>query len=225
MAKRKAKAKKTAKKKVRLKTAKKKQPKNLATRARAELKRNPKSQKKVARKLTAQQILFVDCYLGAAKRTATRAAIMAGYSDKTGSQASTLMANPKVRSYLKRRQDDLRRRLEVTQEKVAAEMAAVAFSKPTDFLRWRKGKLVVFDSDEIPDDMVGSIKSMKPLFDKDGNPLGLEIKFHDKIAAAKLLAQHLGMLEVRASMASKGTIIEAMELIHAEAVKLGKGEK
>lgn len=236
MAKKKAKAKKKVRKKTparepaKKKTAKKakrkaakKKPKNLATRAKNALKKNPKSQKKIARKLTPKQILFVDCYLGAAKRTATAAALLAGYSEKSvNSEAAQLMANPKVRSYLKRRQDDLRRRLEVTQEKVAREMAVLAFSKPTDYLKWRNGKLILTDSDELPDCLVGAIKGLKPLFDKDGRSLGIEVKFYDKVAAAKLLAQHLGMLDFHARDGSKGTIVEAMEKLHAEAEKLDK---
>jgi len=219
VAKKKAKAKKKTKK-----TAKKK-PKTLATRAKAALKKNPKSQKKIARKLTAKQILFVDCYLGAARCNATKAAILAGYSTQSvNSEASQLMANPKVKSYLKRRQDDLRRRVEVTQEKIAKEMAVLAFSKPTDYLKWRKGKLILTDSDEIPDCLAGAIKGLKPIFDKHGHSLGIEISFYDKVAAAKLLAQHLGMLDAKPTGGNKGTIVEMMERLHAQALERDKGK-
>ena len=223
MAKKKAKAKKKVRKKVARKPAKKKKPKNLATRAKAELKKNPKSQKKIARKLTPKQILFVDCYLGAARCNATKAALMAGYSARSvNSEAAQLMANTKVKAYLHRRQADLRRRLEVTQEKVAREMATLAFSKPTDFVRWHNGELTITDSDEIPDDLIGAVKSIEPVVGKTGRTLGLKVRFHDKVAAGKLLAQHLGMLDFHARDGSKGIIVEAMERLHAEAEKLDK---
>lgn len=150
---------------------------------------------------------------------------MAGYSDKTGSQASTLMANPKVRSYLKRRQDDLARRLQVTQEKIVEEMAVLAFSKPTDYLQWHNGRLRLTDSAEIPDCLVSAMKSLKPIYDKHGHSLGIEVSFHDKIAAAKLLAQHLGMLETKQRGDNKGLVIELMERLHEEAGRLEEGEK
>ena len=220
---------KVAKKKSRTpaqKKAAKARRKTLADRARDELKKNPKSQKKTRNvKLTPKQILFVDCYLGAAKRTATLAARMAGYSDKAGSQAATLMANPWVKSYLKKRQRDLASRLKVTQEKIAREMATLAFAKPTDFAKWQGNRVVVKSSDEIPDSMVGAIKSIKPVFDKHGHSLGLELRFYDKVAAAKLLAQHLGMLEGQARDGNKGVILEAMDGLHDQAKKLDKGKK
>lgn len=219
MAKKTSKKRKVAKKKRAKKPVKTtpKKRKNLADRAKDELKRNPKSQKKRNVRLTPKQILFVDCYLGAAKRTATTAALMAGYKDKSGSQASALMSNPYVSAYLKKRRGDLARRLEVTQEKIVGELAALTFAKPTDFLRWRNGALTVTDSDQIPDDLVGSVKSIEPVVGKKGRVVGLKVRFHDKVAAAKLLAQHLGMLEVKARDGSKGTIVEFMDRIHGEA--------
>ncbi len=221
----KAKARKPVKKKSPArKPAAKKKPKNLATRAKNALKKNPKSQKKIARKLTPKQILFVDCYLGAARSNATKAALMAGYSARSvNSEAAQLMANTKVKAYLNRRQADLRRRLDVTQEKIVKEMATLAFSKPTDFVRWENGALTITDSDEIPDDLIGAVKSIEPVVSKLGI-VGLKVRFYDKVAAGKLLAQHLGMLDFHARDGSKGIIVEAMERLHAEAAKLGKGK-
>ncbi|MDK1020206.1 MAG: terminase small subunit [Candidatus Hydrogenedentes bacterium] len=174
--------------------------------------------------ITDKQSLFVEYYLGAANLNATKAAIMAGYAKKSAqSQASTLMVNPHVTKYMRKRMDDRKRRMEVSQEKIIRELSVLAFSTPGEFAEWKGNSLFVKSSDEIPKYLQGAIKSIEPVSSKTG--WRLKITFYDKVAATKLLMQHLGMLEVRASMASKGTIIEAMELIHAEAVKLGKGEK
>ena len=193
--------------------------------AREELKRNPKSQKKNPLRLTPQQTLFVDCLLGTARMCGTKAAIAAGYSKHSAArQASALLHNPLVNAYLNRRKADLKRRLEITQEKVAKEMAVLAFAKPTDYLEWRNGKLRLTDSQEIPDCLVGAIKGLKPIFDKFGNSLGIEISFYDKVAAAKLLAQHLGMLDTKGREDHKGIIVKFMDGVHAEAEGLGEGK-
>lgn len=230
MAKRKAKAKrKTTKrakgptKKVKRKAPKKKKRKNLADRAKDELARKPTSQKKIARKLTAKQILFVNCYLGAARCNATKAAILAGYSKKSvNSEASQLMANPKVKSYLKRRQDDIARRLDITQERVAKEMAVMAFSKPTEFMRWANGTLTITNSDEIPDELVDAVSSIEISPGKYGRTM--KVKFHDKIAAGKVLAQYLGMLHERPRDSDKGSIMKMFAETHEEAEGVGDKE-
>lgn len=59
-------------------------------------------------KITDQQKLFVDKYLAGRKKNATRAAIDAGYSEKTASsQASQLLNNPKVKEYLSEKEKAL----------------------------------------------------------------------------------------------------------------------
>ena len=100
-------------------------------------------------------------------------------------------------------------------------MATLAFSKPTDFVRWENGVLTITDSDKIPDALIGAVKSIEPVAGKHGT-VGLKVRFYDKVAAGKLLAQHLGMLEPQARDGSRGTIVEAMELLHAQAAKAGK---
>ena len=65
------------------------------------------------RKPTRQQCLFVDEYLRLRKSNATRAAINAGYSEKSASsQAYQLLQNPIVLQYLKKREDEIRQRLQ-----------------------------------------------------------------------------------------------------------------
>lgn len=56
-----------------------------------------------------QQKLFVDEYLKLKRRNQKQAAINAGYSPKTASsQASQLLENPKVKRYLKEREDAIK---------------------------------------------------------------------------------------------------------------------
>lgn len=204
------------------KAAKKKRTRTMHVKAaKEELKRNPKSKRKNARKLTARQTLFVDYYLGGAKCNATQAARMAGYSEKSlGSEAAQLMANPKVKEYLRRRKNDLKRRLEISQERIAGELAALTSAKATDFAQWKGNRITVKSSDEIPDALAGAIKGIKPAFDRNGHPVGIELSFYDKVAASRLLAQMTGWLERRGSVAGKGQIIEFLEGLHKQAEEM-----
>ena len=213
--------KKRSKKKGKKKRAKIKTRTMHAKAAREELKRNPKSQKKNPLRLTAQQTLFVDYLIGTARMNGTKAAIMAGYSRHSAARiASSLLHNHLVTAYLHRRQDDLKRRLEVTQDKIVAEMAALAFAKPSEFVSLRNGILTVKDLDDIPECIQGAIKSFKPIFGKKGRSLGLEIRFYDKVAAAKLLAQHLGMLDVKASVDHRGELLKVFDEMREKAKAL-----
>ena len=64
-------------------------------------------------KITEQQKLFIDMYLAGRKKNATKAAIEAGYSEKSASsQASQLLNNTKVLEYLKEREVALTQELQ-----------------------------------------------------------------------------------------------------------------
>lgn len=234
MAKKKAKAKrKTPKRKTKPTKAKaKKKAKRKGTinayarKTKEEIARDGKALHTNGFDLTDQQMLFVDKLLCAANRNQTKAAIAAGYSAKSAqSQASALMVNPRVKKYLRKRMDDLRRRVEVSQDKIVAEMTALALAKPSEFVTLVDGVLTVKDLDDIPLCVQGAIKGLKPIFDKRGDPLGIEVKFYDKVAAAKLLAQHLGMLDNKGRASDKGTILEVLDGVYRAGEKLGEKEE
>jgi hypothetical protein len=148
------------------------------------------------------------------------AARMAGYSKATAAdQAYQLLHNPMVKAYLSERKSNLNQRLKISQEKLAKELWGVSFSRLTDFVSWSGNRIIVKSSDEIPDALQGAIQAIKPVFDKKGRPIGLELKCHEKTANARLLAQLLGWLHDRPREDNKGIIIEAMQALHAQAEK------
>lgn len=76
--------------------------------------------------LTPKQKRFCEEYL--IDLNATQAAIRAGYSPKTAEQtASRLLRNVKVQEYIAKRQKELSRSTEITQERVIKELALIAF--------------------------------------------------------------------------------------------------
>ena len=160
--------------------------------------------------LTDKQKRFCEEYL--IDLNATQAAIRAGYSPKTAEQtASRLLRNVKVQEYIAKRQKELSRSTEITQERVIKELALIAFSNNADYAHVVEKKLQVEAGGALVD-----------VLDKDGKPVmyrtvepvlteelteeqkralavikkgrdGLEIKSCDKVKALELLGKHLGI--------------------------------
>lgn len=160
--------------------------------------------------LTDKQKRFCEEYL--IDLNATQAAIRSGYSPKTAEQtASRLLRNVKVQEYIAKRQKELSRSTEITQERVIKELALIAFSNNADYAHVVEKKLQVEAGGALVD-----------VLDKDGNPVmyrtvepvlteelteeqkralavikkgrdGLEVKSCDKVKALELLGKHLGI--------------------------------
>lgn len=160
--------------------------------------------------LTDKQKRFCEEYL--IDLNATQAAIRAGYSPKTAEQtASRLLRNVKVQEYIAKRQKELSRSTEITQERVIKELALIAFSNNADYAHVVEKKMQVEAGGTLVD-----------VLDKDGKPVmyrtvepvlteelteeqkralavikkgrdGLEVKSCDKVKALELLGKHLGI--------------------------------
>ncbi len=89
-----------------------------------------------------KQERFVQEYLGNAKCNATLAAINAGYSEKTAQeQSSRLLTNEAVQFAINERQNVLREKASITQERIVEEYARIAFLDPRKFFD-DNGKLI-----------------------------------------------------------------------------------
>lgn len=160
-------------------------------------------------KLTAKQIRFVDEYL--VDFNATQAAIKAGYKAKTAHViGAENLRKPKIAEEIARRQKDLQRRTEISQERVLRELARVAFADAADYVQVEtriinRGEvkvpieLVVHkETAELSADQRAAIASIKQ------GAHGVEVKLHDKIKALELLGRHIGMftdkLEVKGAI-------------------------
>lgn len=157
-------------------------------------------------KLTAKQIRFVDEYM--VDFNATQAAIRAGYSKKTAAFiGAENLKKPKIAEEIARRQKDLQRRTEVTQDRVVKELARVAFADATDYacvetLTYENEDGTVSpiqvvspkDTDTLSDDQRAAIASIKQ------GANGVEVKLCDKIKALELLGRHIGMFSDKLSL-------------------------
>ena len=155
--------------------------------------------------LTPRQERFVEEYLR--DLNATQAAIRSGYSVRTANeQGARLLANDSVADAVARAKAERSARLGLTQDRVLQELAAVAFARMPDFAEWGDdGQINLKPSDGLTEDQAAAVaqvteteKFIKSV-DKGEQLMSRErsIKLHDKLAALKLLGQHIGMFAER----------------------------
>ena len=163
-------------------------------------------------KLTVKQKRFVDEYL--VDFNATQAALRAGYSKKTANTiAAQNLAKLSIQTEISRRQKDLQRRTEVSQDRVVKELARVAFSNATNAVQVQPRTIVGADGKEIviqtvvltataelTDDQRAAISQIKQ------GANGIEIKMYDKLKALELLGRHIGMFNDKLEL--KATVTE-----------------
>lgn len=157
-------------------------------------------------KLTPKQMRFVDEWL--IDFNGKQAAIRAGYSAKTAeATAARLLRNVKVQAEISRRQKDLQRRTEISQDRVVKELARIAFADASDYAcietymyENKEGTLSPIqvvspkDTGVLSDDQRAAIAGIKQ------GANGIEIKLHDKIKALELLGRHIGMFNDKLSL-------------------------
>lgn len=183
-------------------------------------------------KLTPKQIRFVDEYL--VDFNATQAAIRAGYKAKTAHViGAENLRKPKIAEEIARRQKDLQRRTEVTQERVVKELARIAFADATDYAQVEtrtaeKGDgtevsyqtVTLTETAELSADQRAALATVKQSVN------GVEIKLHDKIKALELLGRHIGMftdkLEVKGAIDIASVLSEARERVRNRGEPVGE---
>lgn len=157
-------------------------------------------------KLTPKQMRFVDEWL--IDFNGKQAAIRAGYSAKTAeATAARLLRNVKVQAEISRRQKDLQRRTEISQDRVVKELARIAFADASDYAcietymyENKDGTLSPLqvvspkDTGALSDDQRAAIAGIKH------GANGIEVKLHDKIKALELLGRHIGMFNDKLSL-------------------------
>lgn len=143
-----------------------------------------------ARKLTPKQAEFVRQYL--VDLNATQAAIRAGYSERNASKiASELLDKTGVREAIAAAQSRREQRTEITQDKVVAELAKIAFGSARDVMTWGPQGVILKDSAELTDEQAAAIAGVSENITQNGS--SLKLKRHDKVKALELLGRHLGM--------------------------------
>lgn len=133
---------------------------------------------------------------------ATKAAIEAGYSERTASQAASRMTKkPEIIRILSILRGEREERLQVKQDNVLREIGRIALVDP---------RLAFDDNNALlppkdwPDEIAAAISSIKvfEVVNADGEKVGetKEIKFWNKAEALTLAARHLGMLNDKVTL-------------------------
>jgi phage terminase small subunit len=160
--------------------------------------------------LTPKQARFVTEYL--VDLNATAAYRRAGYkvkSDEVASAASArLLGNVKVAAAVAAGQAERSERTKVTADQVVRELARLAFSDPRQVMEWGPGGVKLRDSSELTDDAAALVESVSETTTVGGG--SLKVKLHSKVAALRMLAEHLGMLKVPVEL---GTPV-ALQVVH-----------
>ena len=87
---------------------------------------------------------------------------------------SRMLRNAKVAEYIAERMQDRQERTEVTQDRVIAELAAIAFAKATDYVSIRGDEVLLHDTDKLTEAQVRAIAGIKQ------GKNGIELKLNDK---------------------------------------------
>lgn len=139
--------------------------------------------------MTDAQKRFCDEYL--IDLNATRAYKVAYASCKKDETAransSRMLTNANIKEYIKKKQEDIQKITEITQEKVIQELAAIAFSNATEFATVKGNRVKIKNTDNLEEGVKKAIVGIK----KGKN--GIEIKSADKVQALELLGRHLGI--------------------------------
>jgi len=142
---------------------------------------------------TEKQKRFIAEYL--IDLNATQAAMRAGYSARTANeQGCQLLAKLSIKEALKSAMHQRQERTEITQDRVLAEYAKLAFLDPRRFYNDKGGLIPVPD---LPAEVAAALSGMEIRSERGGDgeaPADVtKIKFADKKAALDSVARHLGM--------------------------------
>lgn len=158
----------------------------------------------VPRPLTAKQARFVAEYLVDAN--ATRAAIRAGYSEKSaGDYACQLLRKTQVREAVNEQRRAQAARTRITADRVLHELARIGFVDIGDVASWgESGAVQVVPSEDMTADHRAALSEVT--FTETGGGttrngderervVTVRVKMHDKAKALGLLCKHLGLLK------------------------------
>lgn len=141
------------------------------------------------KKLTPKQQRFVEEY--AIDANATQAAIRAGYSAKTAySIGKENLSKPEIAAAIAAAKKSRSERAEITADRIAEELAQIAFANAGDYFEWGPNGITVRDKGELTREQQSAVAEVAQTVTKDGG--SIRVKLHDKLAALEKLAKLLG---------------------------------
>lgn len=148
----------------------------------------------MATTLTPKQEMFCKEYI--IDFNATRAAIEAGYSEKTASVIATQnLGKLYIQEYIAQLMKKREERTEITADMVVVELAKIAFHDIRKLYDEHGNMIAVQDLDDESAATIASFKSRKEKTGKDASDYDIidEYKRIDKLKSLELLGRHLAM--------------------------------
>lgn len=169
--------------------------------------------------LSNQQELFCAEYV--ASHNATEAAEKAGYSKKTAySQGHRLLKSAEIRARIAELEKGAYEAIGVTVEKVARELARIAFADATVYAQvedTEEGQMVrLTPTKELTPDQRAAISCIKQ------GKFGIEVQTYDKTKALELLGRYLAMFTDKTELS--GGVSLTMESYLEDLDKQGEGQ-
>lgn len=188
--------------------------------------------------MTNKQKLFVDEYLIDLNATRAYKSVYKNVKSDDAARAcsSKLLTNANIKEYLEKRMKDRERRTEITQDKVLAELAQIAFANGSDFAKVveKTYRQPIYDPDDpkkvigeeeipykaveievtedIPKDKRKAISGIKM------GKNGIEVATCDKVRALELLGRHLGMWNDKLQVNNEAEVEKAKKLDNIESI-------
>jgi phage terminase small subunit len=135
-----------------------------------------------------RQEIFIQEYLKT--RNATKAAIKAGYSEKTARvQGSDLLTKPDIKARIEAEMIKLQKKHEIGRDRVVKEAAAIAFSNIKH--TFRDGSYEIKTLDELTPQQQRAIQSVEIIATKFGQVI--KVRMHSKTQGIDLLSKLLNL--------------------------------
>lgn len=141
--------------------------------------------------MTEKQNIFADEYLIDLNATRAYKSVYKNIkNDEVARKAgSRLLTNVDIQKYIADRMRERQKRMEITQDRVLEEVAAIAFARATDYAEVKGECVRIKDTDSLTDQQIKAIAGIKE------GKFGIELKLNDKEKALELLGRHLGMFK------------------------------
>lgn len=114
-------------------------------------------------------------------------------------------AKKEVQARIQELFEEREQRLGIDAYQVVRELQKVAFSRISDVLEFDGELLRVKKFEDIPEEALDSIQSIKQTFTKHGDPV-IEVKLYSKLDALNTLSKHHGILNEKLEVTHKKTL-------------------
>lgn len=168
------------------------------------------------RLLSPFQELFVEEYLKC--RNACEACRRAGYSEKHVATTSyRLMKSPAILREIRARQEQVRKDLTVTVDRVVLELAKIAFADMTDFVEFDNGRIMIKPDVQVDGSIINEVSETR-----NNQGTTVKIKLNDKMAALRMLCAHVGIAD-KLEVNGKMTLVDLLKALETDASKKEAG--